>query len=104
MTIEHFNTLSCQQKAELIFDANKITEKADVEANYQLFQINNFFIEVKASLDGKFKRSFKSFTLKNLPVEYAGEVLSIPIVILNKELKADEKISKQRDFVRWKAR
>ncbi len=83
MTIENFNTLNEQQKVELIFDANKITEKVDNEANYQLFEINDFFVEAKTSLEGKFKRSFTTYSLKELPVEYAGEVLSIPIVILN---------------------
>ncbi len=83
MTIENFNTLNEQQKVELIFDANKITEKVDNEANYQLFEINDFFVEAKTSLEGKFKRSFTTYSLKELPVEYAGEILSIPIVILN---------------------
>ncbi len=85
MNIENFNNLKEHQKVELIFDANKITEKVDNEANYQLFQINNFYIEAKTSLEGKFKRSFTTYTLKELPVEYAGEILSIPIVILNNE-------------------
>jgi hypothetical protein len=88
MTIETFNKLSEQEKVELIFDANKITEKVDNEANYQLFQIDNFFVEAKRSLDGKFKRSFIAYSLKELPVEYAGEVLSIPIVILDGESQA----------------
>lgn len=90
MTIENFNTLNDHQKVELIFDANKITEKVDNEANYQLFQINNFFVEAKTSLEGKFKRSFTTYTLKELPVEYAGEVLSIPIVTLNNKSEVNE--------------
>ncbi|MEJ7677729.1 MAG: hypothetical protein WKG06_07650 [Segetibacter sp.] len=79
-----------QQKVELIFDANKITEKVDNEANYQLFQINDFFVEAKTSLEGKFKRSFTTYSLKELPVEYAGEVLSIPIVILNDQSEVND--------------
>lgn len=88
MTIETFNSLNEQQKVELIFDANKITEKVDREANYQLFQIDNFFIEAKTSLEGKFKRSFTTYSLKALPAEYVGEVLSIPIVILDNQRQA----------------
>lgn len=90
MTIENFNNLNEQQKVELIFDANKITEKVDNEANYQLFQINDFFVEAKTSLEGKFKRSFTTYSLKELPVEYAGEVLSIPIVILNDQSEVND--------------
>lgn len=90
MTIENFNLLDEHQKVQLIFDADKISEKVDNEANYQLFQIDNFFIEARTSLEGKFKRSFTAYTLKELPVEYAGEVLSIPIVTLNAEKQVNE--------------
>lgn len=90
MTIETFNSLNEQQKVELIFDANKITEKVDREANYQLFQIDNFFVEAKTSLEGKFKRSFTTYSLKALPAEYIGEVLSIPIVILDNQPQAGD--------------
>jgi hypothetical protein len=80
MTIEDFKILEDHKKVQLIFDAPKITEKIDNESNYQLFQIGNFFVETKTSLEGKFKRSIKTYTLKELPVDYAGEVLGMPIV------------------------
>lgn len=83
MIIESFNKMNEHQKVQLIFEADKITEKVDTEANYQLFKISNFFVEVKCSIDGKFKRSFTAYSLKELPVAYLGEVLSIPIVTLN---------------------
>ena len=90
MTAEIFNNLSEQKKVELIFDSNKISEKVDEEANYQLFQINNFFVEAKTSLEGKFKRSFTVYCLKELPAEYVGEVLSLPIVVLNGDRTAKD--------------
>ena len=83
MIIESFNKMNEHQKVQLIFEADKITEKIDTEANYQLFKISNFFVEVKSSIDGKFKRSFTAYSLKELPVAYLSEVLSIPIVTLN---------------------
>lgn len=83
MTIEIFNTLRQQQKVELIFDADKITEKVDNETNYQLFKIANFFVEAKTSLEGKFKRCFTAYTLKELPADYMSEIISLPIVVLN---------------------
>lgn len=85
MTIDDFKILDDHQKVQLIFDANKVTEKIDNEANYQLFQIDNFFVETKTSLEGKFKRSIKTYTLKELPIDYAGEVLGMPIVKLDSD-------------------
>src|SRR4028119_1210626 len=103
MTVNDFKLLEDHEKVELIFDANKITEKVDNEANYQLFQIDNFFVEAKSSLDGKFKRSFTTYTLKELPVSYVEEVLSIPIVVLNDQkhihdLKKSDLIIKNSAF------
>lgn len=85
MTIDDFKLLDDRQKVELIFDANKITEKIDNEANYQLFQISNFYVETKTSLEGKYKRTIKTYTLKELPVDYAGEVVKMPIVIFGSD-------------------
>jgi hypothetical protein len=87
MTIDDFKMLEDHQKVQLIFDANKISEKIDDVANYQLFQIDNFFVESKTSLEGKFKRTIRTFSLKELPVEYAGEVLRMPIVKFEKEMQ-----------------
>ena len=75
MTIENFNMLDDHQKMELIFDANKITEKSNDEVKYQLFQIDNFYVEAKTSLQGLFKKIITTYFLKQLSVEYASEVL-----------------------------
>ncbi|MCW3081631.1 hypothetical protein [Segetibacter sp.] len=80
MTVDDFKKLEDRLKVQMIFDAKKISEKIDHESNYQLFQIGNFFVEAKTSLEGKFKRSIKTYTLRELPVDYAGEVLGMPIV------------------------
>ena len=96
MTSEDFNLLDDHQKIELIFDANKITEKRDDEVKYQLFQIDNFFVEAKTSLQGLFKRIITTYSLKQLPVEYASEVLSIPLVLSTSEMEVDEPISAKR--------
>jgi len=86
MTIDDFKALEEQQKVQAIFDANKVTEKVDDQANYQLFQIDNFYVETKTSLEGKFKRSFKTYSLRELPVDYASEVLGMPIVQFTKDI------------------
>lgn len=90
MSIDSFNRMDEHQKVQLIFEADKVTEKVDGESNYQLFKVSNFFVEVRSSLEGKFKRSFTAYSLRNLPVSYAGEVLSIPIVTLNSHRRASE--------------
>lgn len=90
MTVNDFKLLEDHQKVQMIFDAQKITEKIDNEANYQLFQIGNFYVETKTSLEGKFKRSIKTYTLKDLPVDYAGEVLAMPIVKFESDINPKE--------------
>ena len=105
MTIDDFKSLEDHQKVQMIFDATKISEKVDDVANYQLFQIDNFFVESKTSLEGKFKRSIRTYSLKELPVEYAGEVLRMPIVKFEKDMKEDipvnPKVKKNRSLVRF---
>ncbi len=98
MNVNDFKLLEDHQKVQLIFDANKITEKIDNEANYQLFQIGNFYVETKTSLEGKFKRSIKTYTLKDLPVDYAGEVLAMPIVKFENDInpKENSEVSKKK--------
>ncbi|GEO07847.1 hypothetical protein SAE01_03430 [Segetibacter aerophilus] len=86
MTVDDFKILEDRQKVQMIFDAKKISEKIDQDSNYQLFQIDNFYVETKTSLEGKFKRSIKTYTLKDLPVDYAGEVLKMPIVRFAKDI------------------
>ena len=99
MTIDDFKALEDQQKVQLIFDAYKITEKVDDEANYQLFQIDNLYVETKTSLEGKFKRSFKTYSLRELPVHYAGEVLGMPIVQFTKDISptANNQAAKKKE-------
>src|SRR6476661_7445343 len=105
MTIDDFKSLEDHQKVQMIFDATKISEKVDDVANYQLFQIDNFFVESKTSLEGKFKRSIRAYSLKELPVEYAGEVLRMPIVKFEKDMKEDVPVNpnlkKKRSLVRF---
>ena len=105
MTIDDFKSLEDHQKVQMIFDSNKISEKVDDVANYQLFQIDNFFVESKTSLDGKFKRSIRTFTLKDLPVEYAGEVLRMPIVKFEKDMREEtpvnQNLKKKRSLVKF---
>jgi hypothetical protein len=90
MNVDDFRLLEDCQKVQMIFDAKKITEKIDQDSNYQLFQIENFYVETKICLEGKCKRSIKAYSLKELPVEYAGEVLGVPIVRFAKDIAGNQ--------------
>ncbi len=74
MTIEEFNTLDDYEKNALIFDAEKLAERADEISKYELFCIDNFFVETCTSLNRKFRRNIKTFTLRELPFVYASHV------------------------------
>ena len=100
MTIENFNKLNEKEKVVLIFEASKITEKLDDTIKYQLFKIDNFYIETKTSVLGKFKRTITTYTLKDLPAEYAGQILSIPLVLTDEELKNQNKKAKSIEIKR----
>lgn len=65
----------------MIFDAEKIAEQSDGEVNYQLFQIENFYVEAKTSLEGKFRRTITTYSLVDLPGAYVTEVLKLPFVL-----------------------
>lgn len=71
MTAEEFNNLNEDQKNVAIFDAKKISERFDQMIKYELFEIDNFFIETKTSLQQKFKRVISTFPSGHVPAIYA---------------------------------
>lgn len=74
MTVEHFNNLNEEEKKAAIFDAKKVSERFDQVMKYELFQIDNFFIETKTSLQYKFKRVIATFSSKEVPPAYEGKI------------------------------
>ena len=70
MTAEQFDKLDEEQKKILIFEAKKITERFEQRMKFELFQIDNFFVETKTSLQHKFKRVVATFSRKELPGNY----------------------------------
>lgn len=73
MTVEQFNNLDEESKKAAIFDAKKVTERFDHVIKYELFQIDNFFVEAKTSLQHKFKRVLATFSSREVPVVYAAK-------------------------------
>ncbi|MDQ6815357.1 MAG: hypothetical protein M3040_16600 [Bacteroidota bacterium] len=74
MTVEQFNSLDEEQKKAAIFDAKKVTERVNQVEKYELFQIDNFFIEIKTSLRQRFRRVIATFSSKEVPKIYAGQI------------------------------
>jgi hypothetical protein len=90
MNVEDFDRLSETEKVTLIFDADKLAEKKDSEANYQLFAVDDVFIESKTSLFGKFKRVFTAFSLRDLPSDYARMLMAIPVVTADQPMQVND--------------
>lgn len=70
MTVEEFNILSDKVKKDLLIDAKKITEREDDIATYELFQIDNFFVEVSRSVTYKFRKILNTYSMKDIPAIY----------------------------------
>jgi hypothetical protein len=76
MTIEEFNGLGEDRKKELLVDAKKIAEYEDEIAKHELFQLDHFFIEVSFSVTHKFRKLVRTYTLEEVPLQFAAKVLA----------------------------
>jgi hypothetical protein len=74
MTPEEFRRLDLESKRVLLFEANKIAEREDDNTKYELFSVNNLFIETKTSRQFTFKRTLATYTLNELPSVYAANL------------------------------
>jgi hypothetical protein len=75
MTAEQFDTLSEEHKNIQIFEAKKVTERFQQRDKYELFQIDDFFVEIKTSLQNKSRRVILTYTKSDIPGEYRKEEL-----------------------------
>lgn len=74
MTLEEFNMIDDESKKVLIFEASKIAERRDDCSKFELFNINNFFVEARTSPQYSFKRTMATYASEDLPLAYAGEM------------------------------
>lgn len=65
MSKEEFNNLTENRKLHLLIDAKKISEKVDDVATCQIFQINDFFVEVSMSVTWRFRKIEKVYSLND---------------------------------------
>ncbi|MDB5245742.1 MAG: hypothetical protein JWQ40_136 [Segetibacter sp.] len=77
MVAEEFNKLSEEMKSRLIFDANKITERKDGSFTWELFKIDNFFIEIKRCIGNTLKRVISTYSIKDLPLIYRKRMIAL---------------------------
>jgi hypothetical protein len=75
MTVNDFNKLDEDSKKVMIFEAKKVVEKQDGFTKFQLFKIDNFFVETKTTLKNFTKRCLTTYTVRELPSMYSGDVL-----------------------------
>jgi hypothetical protein len=70
MTPEEFNKLDEDSKNVLIFEAKKVAEREEGSTRFQLFKIDNFFIEAKISLQEFKRRCLTTYNSNDLPLNY----------------------------------
>jgi hypothetical protein len=70
MNMTEFDKLADDEKAVQIFEAKKIAERSEDSFQYQLFSIDDFFVEVRTH-DAHFpKRTINYYEPKDLPANY----------------------------------
>ncbi len=74
MNVEEFNNLTMPEKQIRLFEAQKIAERLDEFSKYELFYFDNLFIETRTSLLYLYKRTMTGYTLRDLPLVYAGNL------------------------------
>ncbi len=68
MTAPEFEMLDENQKKIVLFEANKIAEKIEATYKTELFQVDDFFIESKISLNPTLKRILTILKTKPLTI------------------------------------
>ena len=76
MSIEDFNSLPEQRKKEIIVDAIKVAEHEEDIVKFELFRIDNFFVEVSRSIIKRFRKVTNTYLPNNLPAIYANRLVN----------------------------
>ncbi len=72
MTLEQYNHLPDKTKKELLIDAKKVGEYETEIATYELFQIDDFYVEASKSVSRKFRTIVSTHALHACPAGYLG--------------------------------
>ncbi len=72
-----FNSLSDKRQKEIIVDAQKVAEYQDGDAErYELFGIEDFFIEVKVNFWERNRKILNTYSMKDIPINYDGKFIT----------------------------
>ena len=74
MTLEHFEKLSAEEKNKWLLQAEKLAERLDNFTKVQLYRVNNFYVETRTSMLGRFKRKIKTYSNSRLPINYVTTI------------------------------
>lgn len=75
MSIEQFEVLTQDEKAALVNEATKVTEKLDGFTIRRLFKVGNYFVEIRKSLLAKrCKIYFTTYSRADLPILYVEDL------------------------------
>lgn len=78
MSIQDFNSLPESRKKEIIVDAEKLGEYRDKDlARYELFQVDNFYVEVKVSFLFRYRKIANTYSLSQIPHIYSSAALKL---------------------------
>jgi hypothetical protein len=77
MTIKEFAEMDDQRKRIAIFESTKIAERYEGASKFELFQIDDFFVEVEVNILFRIRRSIRAFRFSELPGIYATRFSSI---------------------------
>ncbi len=70
MTIEDYKTLPEQKKKEILVDAHKVGEVNDEYGRRELYQVDNFYVEVFINFVKHFRKILDIYSVKDIPSLY----------------------------------
>lgn len=80
MTIEKFNQLTEEEKAETALKADIVAEMIKAGCHFNLYLLADFYIEVAHRLISGERMKIKTYKLNTLPAQFATLLVGLPIV------------------------
>jgi hypothetical protein len=74
VSFENFNSLSDKQKKDLLVDAKKVSEYQQDLVRYELFTLEDFYVEVKIDFLQRYRIITGAYSLQNIPKRYTGQI------------------------------
>jgi hypothetical protein len=78
-SIEDFDLLSEYRKKEILVDAHKVAEYHDGLCRYELFNISDFYVEVKVCFFHRYRKILNTYYFKDIPYTYAPQLSVLPV-------------------------